>query len=100
LDAWWAVSSVTSGGMLGLFLLGMIARTSNAAAATGTIIGVLAIVWMTISAKWPAALGPWASPFHSFMITVIGTLTILLVGLALSGILKRNATASSQPAGH
>jgi SSS family solute:Na+ symporter len=98
LDAWWAVSSVTSGGMLGLFLLGMIARTSNAAAATGTIIGVLAIVWMTISAKWPAALGPWASPFHSFMITVIGTLTILLVGLALSGILKRNAAASSQPA--
>jgi hypothetical protein len=32
------------------------------------------------------------------MITVIGTLTILLVGLALSGILKRNAAASSQPA--
>jgi hypothetical protein len=42
------------------------------------------IVWMTISAKWPAALGSWASPFHSFMITVIGTLTILLIGLLVA----------------
>jgi hypothetical protein len=49
---------------------------------------------MTISTKWPAPLGHWASPFHSFMITVIGTLTILLVGLAGSGILKRMAAAS------
>ena len=70
--------------MLGLFLLGMISRAPNAAAATGTIIGFLVIVWMTISAKWPASLGPWVSPFHSFMITVIGTLTILLVGLLVS----------------
>jgi len=57
---------------------------ANPIAATGTVIGVLMIVWMTISAKWPAALGGWTSPFHSFMITVIGTMTILLVGLLVS----------------
>ncbi len=94
LDAWWAVSSITSGGMLGLFLLGMIARTTNAAAATGTTIGFLVIVWMTISAKWPAALGQWASPFHSFMITVIGTLTILLVGLLVTATRSRKNVAA------
>jgi SSS family solute:Na+ symporter len=95
LDAWWAVASITSGGMLGLFLLGMISRVPNAAAATGTIIGFLVIVWMTISAKWPAALGQWASPFHSFMITVIGTLTILLVGLLVSRLIPSEKVAAA-----
>jgi SSS family solute:Na+ symporter len=86
LDSWWAIASISSGGMLGLFLLGIVSRASNAAAATATTVGVLTIVWMTISAKWPAAMGDLAAPFHSFMITVIGTLTILLVGLAVSRI--------------
>lgn len=95
LDAWWAVASITSGGMLGLFLLGMISRAPNAAAATGTIIGFLVIVWMTISAKWPAALGQWASPFHSFMITVIGTLTILMVGLLVSRLMSSATVAAT-----
>ena len=53
LDVWWALASIFSGGMLGLFLLGLISRASNAAAATGVVVGVLVIVWMTISAKWP-----------------------------------------------
>jgi SSS family solute:Na+ symporter len=70
--------------MLGLFLLGLDLARVNAAAATGTVVGFLVIVWMTISAKWPAALGQWSSPFHSFMITVVGTLAILLVGLLVS----------------
>ena len=64
------------------------------AAATGTIIGFLVIVWMTISAKWPAAVGQWASPFHTFMITVIGTLTILLVGQLMTATRGRRNVAS------
>jgi hypothetical protein len=28
----------------------------------------------------------WASPFHAFMVPVFGTLTILLVGLAVSAL--------------
>ena len=33
---------------------------------------------MTFSSDWPA---PWASPFHEFLIPVIGTTTIVLLGM-------------------
>ena len=84
LDAWWSLAGVFSGGMLGLFLLGMIARwAGNAAAALGVAAGVSMICWMTLSLspKWPAALSALRSPLHELLITVVGTLTILLVGL-------------------
>jgi len=87
LDVWWQLSGIFSGGMLGLFLLGLISRRAkNAAALTGVLTGVLVILWMTVSLadSWPAALEFLRSPFHSFMIIVIGTLTILLVGLLVS----------------
>jgi SSS family solute:Na+ symporter len=74
--------------MLGLFLLGLISRrANNPAAVTGVVVGVLVIVWMTVSlfpALWPETLQPLRSPLHSFMIIVVGTLTILLVGLVIS----------------
>jgi solute:Na+ symporter, SSS family len=85
LDAWWTLSGIFAGGMLGLFLLGLIARRAgNAAAATGVTIGILVIVWMTFSPglkSLPAAL---RSPLHTNMTIVVGTLTIFLVGLLMS----------------
>jgi SSS family solute:Na+ symporter len=84
LDVWWAVASICSGGMLGLFLLGILTHTSNAAAMIGTVVGFLVICWMTISVQWPLALGDWTSPFHSFAIIVIGTLAIFFIGLLFS----------------
>lgn len=90
LDAWWAISSVCSGGMLGLFLLGILSHAPNSAAAAATVLGVLVIVWMTVSSRWPAALGATSSPFHSFMITVVGTTVILIAGFFL-GVLFRGA---------
>jgi len=82
LDAWWKLSGIFAGGMLGLFLLGLIARKAdNAAALTGVTLGVLVICWMTFADAFPENL---RSPFHANMITVIGTLTIFLVGLAVS----------------
>ena len=85
LDAWWTLSGIFAGGMLGLFLLGLISRRAgNPAAVTAVLAGVLVILWMTLtpgSAAWPAEL---QSPFHSFMIVVVGTLVILLVGLGVS----------------
>lgn len=90
LDAWWTLSSIFAGGMLGLFLLGLIARRAgNAAAATGVAIGVLVIVWMTFSPRWLGLPEYLRSPFHSFMIIVVGTLAILLVGLLVSRFLPR-----------
>jgi len=84
LDAWWKLSGIFAGGILGLFLLGLIARKAdNVAALTGVIIGVLVICWMTFADAFPENL---RSPFHANMIIVIGTLTIFLVGLGVSRI--------------
>jgi len=85
LDAWWELASIFSGGMLGLFLLGMISRRAkNPAAVTGVTVGVLVILWMSLSPRLSDDWGAWRSPFHNFMVIVIGTLTILLVGLLVS----------------
>jgi len=151
LDIWWKLSSIFSGGILGLFLLGMISRVKNPAAVTGVLVGALVIVWMAFSPTWgqlpatvsvqqgsvevvsqdadlrellssgdtiliqghnykvaslaengqtlklseafeqsdasevplvkPNAWTHWKSPFHSFLVVVIGALSILLVGM-------------------
>ena len=52
LDSWWLLSGIFSGGMLGLFLLGrMLKRPSNAGAMVAVIVGVLAILWMSVSSE-------------------------------------------------
>ena len=85
LDTWWQLAGIFSGGMLGLFLLGLgPRRVGNAAAAGGVIAGVLVILWMTFSPAGTGALEPLGSPFHSFLIIVIGTATILVVGLLMA----------------
>jgi len=96
LDAWWELASIFSGGMLGLFLLGLISRrANNAAAATGTAIGVLVIFWMSLSPKLNGDLAWLRSPFHNFLVTVIGTLTILFIGFVVSRTSKRKTVAST-----
>ncbi len=92
LDIWWTLSSILGGGIVGLFLLGIISRQAgNAAAVTGVLAGSLVLIWMVISTSdiWPESLAHLQSPFHKFMVIVVGTLTILLVGIAASAIWKR-----------
>ena len=85
LDAWWNLQGILSGGMLGLFLLGIIAkRAKSPAAMIGVSVGLLVICWMTISPSWTGELAFLASPFHNSMIIVIGTLTIFFIGLLVS----------------
>src|SRR5207237_9182764 len=90
-DVWWELAGILSGGMLGLFLLGVLSkRASSRAAAAGVIAGVAVITWMTAS-RWgwiPQAL---RSPFHPNLIIVFGTLTILGVGFLASMILPARA---------
>ena len=82
LDAWWSIAGVFSGGMIGLFLLGIISRrTESTGGAIGVSVGVIAILWATFANKVDALP---ANPFHPFMTTVIGTLTIFCVGILLS----------------
>jgi SSS family solute:Na+ symporter len=101
LDRWWELAGIFSGGVLGLFLLGLISRRAgNAVAATSVVLGILVIVWMTASPAWSGELAVWRNPFNSLMTTVVGTLTILLVGLLLSRLggntrLKRDSTVAS-----
>ncbi|WP_157605315.1 sodium:solute symporter [Schlesneria paludicola] len=90
LDIWWKLVGILSGGVLGLFLLGVLSRRATSFhAAIGVIFGAVVIVWMTFSPIWKTRLEAnnmaWlVSPFHDNLILVVGTLTILLVGLAVS----------------
>ena len=99
LDMWWTLASIFSGGMVGLFLLGMISRARNPEAITAVVIGCVVIGWMVITGvdDWPNELEAIKSPFHSFMIIVVGTLSILLVGLALSRLLGRPPAPLTSP---
>ena len=87
LDIWWELSGIFAGGMLGLFLLGMISKKAkNAEAFTATIIGIVVILWMTFSSLIPEKYEFLRSPFHKNMIIVVGTLTIFLAGIIISKI--------------
>jgi len=84
LDAWWNLQGIFTGGMLGLFLLGLVSRRAkNPAAAVSVIAGILLILWLSLSktALWPESLANWANPVHSFMTIVLGTSTIVLGGI-------------------
>lgn len=84
LDIWWELSGIFAGGMLGLFLLGLISRTAkNTEAITAVIIGILVILWMTFSAKISDEYAFLRNPLHKNMTIVVGTLTIFLVGMLL-----------------
>lgn len=90
LDLWWEFAGIFSGGMLGLFLLGLIVKKAgNVEAVTGTIIGILVILWMSLSKNFPQGWEHLKSPFHVNMIIVVGTLSIFLVGLLVTKLRRR-----------
>ncbi|MCH8333022.1 sodium:solute symporter [Candidatus Sumerlaeota bacterium] len=92
LDVWWQISAVFGGGMLGLFLLGiLIPKATPRGAAWGIIAGILAIIWGTLCQDLP---GRWAAlnfPFHKFLIGFVGTFAILFVGWIESFIARPEA---------
>lgn len=83
LDMWWNLQGIFTGGMLGLFLLGLISkRAKNPHAILAVSIGVLVIAWLSLSPSWAGtSWSEYANPLHSFMTIVIGTSTIVLLGL-------------------
>ena len=92
LDAWWSLASIFSGGMLGLFLLGFISkRTGKVEAATAVIVGVILIIWLSLSPVFFTEGKELAfrSPFHSNLTIVFGTMTIFLVGFVMTKIIKK-----------
>ncbi|WP_018628742.1 sodium:solute symporter [Niabella aurantiaca] len=90
LDIWWQLSGIFAGGMLGLFLLGIISkRTGNTAALLATITGIIVILWMTFSAWIPEEYHYLRSGLHANMIIVVGTLVIFLAGLLFTKFQKK-----------
>ncbi len=83
LDAWWKLASVFSGGMLGLFLLGAFVKVVNVKGAViGVILGLIAILWLSLSPMLftNEPMLSFASPFHTYLTIVIGTLIIFFTG--------------------
>ncbi|MCA9039688.1 MAG: sodium:solute symporter [Planctomycetaceae bacterium] len=112
LDIWWTIAGILSGGMLGLFLLGLISkRVGNPAAIIALLLGMIALAWMAVASVFDsldkAANDPNASSPFEFMrgfleafravdtdlngllAIVVGTLTIVLSGMLLGLIFKK-----------
>lgn len=91
LDVWWELAGIFSGGLFGLFLLGMLfPRAGRSAAVLGVTGGVLVILWVTFSnfrngeilqqVVGPTLFADIKCPLHTLLATVVGTLTVLIVG--------------------
>lgn len=101
LDSWWQLAGIFSGGMLGLFLLGILSRAAGrTAGVAGVCVGVPIILWMTLSSGWQGPLAAFRSPFHGFLTIVFGTTAILLVGFLVTALAQRaSTTAASETPG-
>jgi SSS family solute:Na+ symporter len=85
LDIWWQFSGIFAGGMLGLFLLGIISKkVGNMEAFAATIVGVLIILWLSLSKFIPIEFSYLRNPLHANMIIVVGTLSIFLSGALIA----------------
>lgn len=96
LDVWWMLTSVFSGGMLGLFLLGFfVRRARNAEAVCGVVLGLAVIAWIGVFQARAAV------PFklHANLAIVLGTAVIFLFGGFLAFVLRRNGVAREHGGG-
>jgi len=96
LDTWWLLSGIFAGGLLGLFLLGMVSRhAGKPAAATGVLVGLTVILWMSLPEliDIPPAL---KNPLHGNMTIVVGTLTIFFVGLLVTKLTGPEETVNGE----
>ena len=78
LDVWWKIAGIFGGGILGIILLGRLTRASSGQAAVATAIGIVLIGGRTL---FPDQILPF---LHPLLTIVLGTASILGVGLILS----------------
>lgn len=94
LEGWWALSSIFSGGILGLFLLGLLSKAKNPQAIFAVFFGVLVICWLSLSTILIGNGLPqtFSNPLHTNMTIVIGTVTVFLVGFGLTLVVRKSKT--------
>ncbi|SMD41754.1 solute:Na+ symporter, SSS family [Aquiflexum balticum DSM 16537] len=89
LDAWWALASIFSGGILGLFLLGVLTQSkSNIPAIIGVILGLLLIAWISLEELF-ITYGLPVLELHKNLAIVLGTMTVFFVGFVLGWMVNR-----------
>ena len=85
IDAWWKLSSIFSGGMLGLFLLGIIPRRIGRwPALIGCVAGIVVIAWISLAGLYDLP----GLHLHEYLAIVLGTSTIFIVGFLLSYLIR------------
>ena len=85
LETGWQLAGIAGGGLVGLFLLGILsARVKPWQAGTAVLVSITSIVWATFARELPEAWDWLECAWHSRMIGVIGTLTLLAVGFGLA----------------
>ncbi len=89
LETGWKLGGIAGGGVIGLFLLAiMFPWIKRGSAVVAVILSVLSIAWATFARNLPAAWKWLECPWQSRMIGVIGTIVLLLVGVALGLVLR------------
>jgi SSS family solute:Na+ symporter len=84
LEAWWKLAGVLSGGVLALFLIGLMSRRiDRVAAVIAVILGELVMLWMFLSG-WFQLKPPLGSPLHANLTLVVGTVLIFIVSTGLT----------------
>ena len=81
LDVWWKLSGIFAGGMLGIFLLGFLAKKAkNREAKIAASIGLFLIAGMSFKEALPSYL---QIPLDSKMTVVVGTVSIVGIGVLI-----------------
>jgi SSS family solute:Na+ symporter len=89
LDTWWKFASIFSGGMLGLFILGITTtKKGNTIPIIATAFGVVTLLWITLSDYFPEYY--FGLALHSYLAIVLSTSTLVLVGLLLFRLKAKN----------
>ena len=97
LDAWWKLASIFSGGMLGLFLLGLACKNvKRAHAIIAVVLGLLVIAWMSLSPliNEGSPFYVFRSSLHTYMTIVLGTLVIFCTGFLLTTLANKKQSVN------
>jgi SSS family solute:Na+ symporter len=93
LDVWWQISAIFGGGMLGLFLLGLLVkRAGHASAVCGVAISVLIIAWATFARNLPESCRWLECPLHKHLTGLAGAASLLVVGAVLAVLIPQHRT--------